>query len=210
MKTILLLHGMGGPNPLNKIEDGLKESGQYQIIKPVMPGFRSEDGIIEYTDEKYVEFIEKLRQKLGIETWIVLGYSMGGRTAMNYTFKYPQRVEKLILVDSVGIDYMIPPVKYKWGKPVLKKLLTPALRWGCIQEILGKGDFRDSKSKAYEIGKQWVSNMMKKVVVRKNFVEILTTIAKPIENIEEKLSNLKMKVLLINGSPNAKGCTFTA
>ena len=37
---------------------------------------------------------------------IIMGHSMGGKTAMNFSFKYPKRVEKLIIID-------ISPKKYK-------------------------------------------------------------------------------------------------
>ena len=37
---------------------------------------------------------------------IILGHSMCGKTAMNFSFTYPKRVEKLIIID-------ISPKKYK-------------------------------------------------------------------------------------------------
>lgn len=85
MKTIILLHGMGGPNPLNAIEKDLQQ--YMNVIKPIMPGFQEGDGIIEYQDEDYVEYVEQIRKENKLEDFVVLGYSMGGRTALNYTIK---------------------------------------------------------------------------------------------------------------------------
>ena len=94
MEDMILLHGMGGPNPFNYVENGL--SKKFNIIKPTMPGFSVDDGIIEYRDDLYVDFVENCRKEHNIERLIVVGYSMGGRTALNYAFRYPERVEKLI------------------------------------------------------------------------------------------------------------------
>lgn len=192
---ILLLHGMGGIKPLNLIQVGLEKD--YRIIKPTMPGFLEEDGLITYSDELYVSFIENLRLTLQIEKWIVLGYSMGGRTAMNYAFCYPEHVDKLILVDTVGVDYMIPLLKFSFGKPLLKKILPTCLKYGWVQALLGKADFKDPSSKAYEMGKEWFREMMCSKYIRANFAEILTTIGKPIPHLEEKAAQLALDTLIL-------------
>src|SRR3954470_17515727 len=48
--------------------------------------------------------IERLREHLNIEKWSVLGHSFGGMLASEYAAQYPQRIEKLILSSSGGID----------------------------------------------------------------------------------------------------------
>lgn len=195
MKTILLLHGMGGPNPLNAIEKDLQQ--YMNVMKPIMPGFQEDDGIIEYQDEDYVEYVEQIRKENELEDFIVLGYSMGGRTALNYTIKYPHRVKQLILLDSAGIDYIIPPLKFSWGKKMMKTVLTPMLKFSFVQELLGRSDFVDHHSEDYKLGKQWVADMMKSRVVRKNFVEILTSIGKPIQDLENKIKELHVPTLVL-------------
>ena len=42
----------------------------------------------------------KLLRKLGIERCIILGHSMGGKTAMCFALTHPEFVDKLIVVDS--------------------------------------------------------------------------------------------------------------
>lgn len=51
-----------------------------------------------------VRDIESLRISLGLERWAVLGHSFGGLLAMSYASQYPQRVERLVLVCSAGLD----------------------------------------------------------------------------------------------------------
>ena len=54
----------------------------------------------EYTIEKNVEDMERLRQALHIERWIVFGHSWGGILAQAYATQHPQCVTKLILADT--------------------------------------------------------------------------------------------------------------
>lgn len=56
------------------------------------------------TMDLMVNDIEQLRKKLGFESWIVLGHSFGGMLGSYYTSLHPERVEKLVLSSSGGID----------------------------------------------------------------------------------------------------------
>ncbi|MDR3477430.1 MAG: alpha/beta hydrolase [Gammaproteobacteria bacterium] len=52
----------------------------------------------EYTLENNIEDIEALRKHLGLEKICVLGGSYGGMVAQGYAIRYPQHIDKLILV----------------------------------------------------------------------------------------------------------------
>lgn len=56
------------------------------------------------TMDKMTGDIETLRTHLGFENWIVLGHSFGGMLASYYASLHPQRISKLILSSSGGID----------------------------------------------------------------------------------------------------------
>lgn len=45
---------------------------------------------------------DALRQELGFEKWAVLGHSFGGNVALEYALRYPQRLSRLILLDTGG------------------------------------------------------------------------------------------------------------
>ena len=46
---------------------------------------------------------DALRERLGFQTWAVLGHSFGGHVALEYTLRHPDRVSQLVLLDT-GAD----------------------------------------------------------------------------------------------------------
>ncbi|WP_235297642.1 alpha/beta fold hydrolase [Portibacter marinus] len=51
--------------------------------------------------------IEKLRQNLEIDEWVVMGHSFGGMLGSYYVSKHPEKVTGLILSSSGGLDLSI-------------------------------------------------------------------------------------------------------
>jgi proline iminopeptidase len=45
---------------------------------------------------------DALREALGFERWAVLGHSFGGNVALEYVLRYPERVSRLVLLDTAG------------------------------------------------------------------------------------------------------------
>lgn len=59
-----------------------------------------EPGASGYSVEQAVEDLDALRRALGIEKWVLLGYSYGGFLAQYYTTEHPERVAGLVLVGA--------------------------------------------------------------------------------------------------------------
>jgi proline iminopeptidase len=45
---------------------------------------------------------DALRERLGFERWAVLGHSFGGHVALEYALRFPERVSRLVLLDTAG------------------------------------------------------------------------------------------------------------
>ncbi|KAI8351492.1 Alpha/Beta hydrolase protein [Choanephora cucurbitarum] len=61
------------------------------------------DDIVTEVEEHFVESLEDWREKVGLDKMTLFGHSLGGYFATCYALKYPQYVEKLILVSPAGI-----------------------------------------------------------------------------------------------------------
>jgi pimeloyl-ACP methyl ester carboxylesterase len=81
-----------------------------------------------YSIEYQAEFLAGFTIALGINSATLIGNSMGGAVALQFTRSYPDRVDKLVLVDSMGLGQEI-----SWGirlitLPAIVNLLRPG-RW---------------------------------------------------------------------------------
>lgn len=59
--------------------------------------------VTSMTWENLTADADALREHLGFDRWAVLGHSFGGQVALEYTLRYPDRVSRLVLVDT-GAD----------------------------------------------------------------------------------------------------------
>ena len=103
--TIVLLHGknFNGYYWKNLIP-ALVNKG-YRVIVPDQIGWgRSDKPEIHYSFHLLAKNTATLLDSLHIDKIILLGHSMGGMLAARFTMMYPQRVEKLILEDPIGLE----------------------------------------------------------------------------------------------------------
>ncbi|KAI8086614.1 Alpha/Beta hydrolase protein [Halteromyces radiatus] len=62
------------------------------------------DDIVEEVETHFVQSLEEWRKSVGLEKMTLMGHSLGGYFATCYSLKYPERVEKLILVSPAGVS----------------------------------------------------------------------------------------------------------
>ncbi|KAJ1979087.1 hypothetical protein H4R35_001643 [Dimargaris xerosporica] len=58
---------------------------------------------LSQTESFFVESLEHWRQTMGISKMVLLGHSFGGYMSALYALRYPQHVDKLILVSPMGL-----------------------------------------------------------------------------------------------------------
>jgi proline iminopeptidase len=62
-----------------------------------------------YSLEQYVEDLEALREHLGLEALNLAGHSHGGFVALKYALAYPERVDRLLVLNSGTFVGELPP-----------------------------------------------------------------------------------------------------
>ncbi|NTE04898.1 alpha/beta hydrolase [Agrobacterium tumefaciens] len=104
-KTAILFHGknFGGYYWGNVIK-ALTTIG-YRVIVPDQIGFgKSSKPFIHYSFHQMATWNKKLLDTLGIQKTIVLGHSMGGMLATRFALMFPEKTEKLLLENPIGLE----------------------------------------------------------------------------------------------------------
>jgi len=84
-----------------------------------------------------VRFVTALLDKLGVQRFVIGGNSLGGEVAWAVAHALPQRVDRLILVDSAGyrIESVSIPLGFRVaGTPGLRSLMANVLPPGLIEK----------------------------------------------------------------------------
>jgi len=77
---------------------------RYHVLALDLPGFgNSEMADRDITIELFARVVKGLMDQKGIARAAVIGNSMGGETALFFAIHYPDRVDKLVLVDAAGL-----------------------------------------------------------------------------------------------------------
>ncbi|WDU83729.1 alpha/beta fold hydrolase [Caloramator sp. Dgby_cultured_2] len=124
-------------------------ASKFEVYAIDFPGFGQSSlpskawGVGDYTD-----MLNKLFDKLNIEKASLIGHSFGGRVSIMFSALYPEKVEKVVLVDSAGIipkrtlKYYFKVYKFKLFKKLYlllnggkKKLLKSFIK-NTVQRII--------------------------------------------------------------------------
>lgn len=102
---ILMIHGLAGSHRnFGKIAERLKKD--YRCIRVDLPGF----GLSDMPDAKddyrklYIDFFSFFLDTMQLDSFYLMGNSMGGWMSWEIAARYPERVKKLALLCSAGYD----------------------------------------------------------------------------------------------------------
>jgi pimeloyl-ACP methyl ester carboxylesterase len=105
-KPLLLIHGYGaGMWVWEKQIEALSQSYRVYVLDLIGHGF-SDRPKVSYTPETYIHFLRDFMDGVGIEKATLIGNSMGGGIAWAMAILYPERVDRLILINCVPPDVL--------------------------------------------------------------------------------------------------------
>jgi len=108
--VLLLIHGMAGTceNWRGVIEPLARN---HTVIAPDLPGHGlSAGGSGDYSLGNLAAGLRDLLLVLGHERATIVGHSLGGGIAMQFSYQFPEMVERLVLVSSGGLGLEVSPV----------------------------------------------------------------------------------------------------
>lgn len=198
---VLLLHGGGYDSASLSYKYAIGPiSEQHRVFAPDWPGYgQSDKPELEYTTEYYVGFLGRLMEALGLEKARLVGISMGGAISLGFSLRSPERVEKLVLVDSHGLGREVPGGMASYALvrlPLLNRLIWAALKRSrkMVEQSL-RTVFYDPRAvtenlvdEVYELAKKpeagrawrsWQKNEIRREGLLTNYVDRLPSLAVP-------------------------------
>jgi pimeloyl-ACP methyl ester carboxylesterase len=128
--TVLLIHGIGG-----SLEDwmlnanALARHNRVFAVDLVGSG-HSDKPSVSYTFSYLAQFVNDFMEAENIDRACLIGHSLGGGVSLQFTIQFPDKVDKLVLVNSAGLGkegsilFRLPAL------PILGELLTRPSRKG--------------------------------------------------------------------------------
>ncbi|NEQ49150.1 MAG: alpha/beta hydrolase [Leptolyngbya sp. SIO3F4] len=97
---------------------------RFQLITPSRPGYEDTPLNELKTPSDAADLFAALLDELGMERCILVGISAGGLAALAFAARFPERVEKLLLISAVTQRWMLPDhPNYQRGR----KLFAPRM-----------------------------------------------------------------------------------
>jgi pimeloyl-ACP methyl ester carboxylesterase len=106
-KPVVFVHGLGGQaQDWAPLLPELVRSG-FHVLAMDLPGFgeSSRPRDRSYSIREQASFVESFLDALRLDRVMLVGCSMGGRVAATVALDQPQRVERLVLMDSAGFPF---------------------------------------------------------------------------------------------------------
>src|ERR1043165_1977461 len=100
--TVILLHGLGGSTQAWMLNIARLAEKYHGVVPDQIGCGKSDKPLVNYRIRTYVDFLDQFCKQLKIERASLVGNSMGGWIAAAYTAAFPDRVDKLVLVDAAG------------------------------------------------------------------------------------------------------------
>ena len=135
--AVILLHGFGAS--LHTWEPWAQAlAADHRVIRFDLPGFglTGADPTGDYSDARSVQVLAAVMDRLGLRRASLIGNSIGGKIAWTFAARYPERVDKLVLVSPDG--FASPGSEYgrKTKVPAMVRLMRYALPTSMVRQSL--------------------------------------------------------------------------
>lgn len=201
-KTAVLLHGKNFCAATWEGTIPVLTAAGYRVVAPDQIGFckSSKDEDYQYSLHQLVWNTRGLLDTLGVGSNVtVVGHSMGGMVATRFALQYPDTVDRLVLVNSIGLeDYVAEGVPYIG---IEKSVATEsASNYTSIrkyqQSVYYVGDWKDEYDRWVNMSVNIYHGSQRKAFVRGQARVVDMILSQP---VAPYFSTLKVKTLLLIG-----------
>ena len=104
-RTIVFLHGSGLSHIVWSLSEQYFSNKGFNVLSIDLPGHGNSEGPCIENIETIADWLEKVFEELKISKVIIVGHSQGCLEALEYSFRFKKRLEKIVFV---GGSYKMP------------------------------------------------------------------------------------------------------
>lgn len=145
---IVLLHGAF--SSLHTFDAWVKHLKPfYRLIRLDLAGFGLTGPHPEhnYSIANHVRIVNIILGRLGVQACHLIGSSLGGWLSWEFALRYPDRVQKMILIDAAGfLDQKSIPLPFRMARtPFVNKVIKFAVQKNILEQFIRQVYFDQSK-----------------------------------------------------------------
>jgi len=125
---VLLIHGFGASVEIWQHNIGAIAKNHCVSALDLVGFGRSYKPDIKYSPSTFIQHLDAFITVMNIDRVNLVGLSMGGGISLMYTIAYPEKVDKLVLVDSAGLGKELILSMRLMSLPVIGELMTKPSR----------------------------------------------------------------------------------
>ena len=124
---VVFIHGLGSSGYMEWRFNLEAAAAHHHVFAPDLPGCgRSEKPRATYDIAYFTRFVDSYMESHGLRSAAVVAASLGGRVALELTMRHPDRVGKLVLVNSLGLGR--PSVHLSYGLVTIPRVGEAVMR----------------------------------------------------------------------------------
>ncbi|HYA13059.1 MAG TPA: alpha/beta fold hydrolase [Syntrophales bacterium] len=121
---VILIHGLGASAEI-WMHNVCAIAEKHRVYVPDLVGFGlSDKPEVKYSPSYMAAFINDFMTALSIKHACLVGNSLGGGVALQFTLQYPERVQRLVLADSAGLGREMTFIMRLATIPLVGELMT--------------------------------------------------------------------------------------
>lgn len=199
-KTVVLLHGKNFSGAYWESTIRALTAEGYRVVVPDQIGFgkSSKPEHFQFSFQELAADTRALLDSLKVDKVAVVGHSMGGMLATRFALMYPNRVEKLVMVNPIGLEDWKRMVRYKTVDELYADELksTPDAVRNYMKAVYFGGAWKPEYDSLMEIQAGWIQGPD---WPRMAWIAALTTDMAMTQPVLYEFGDLKMPVLLVIG-----------
>lgn len=120
-QPLLFLHGLGFKPKVYQATI-YELSKKFRVIAPALLGHGQSDFIpVHFKFDNFAEVMGGFIEQFSLNNIILVGHSLGGAVALHISYKKPEIIKQLFLIDPIGLKIDRP--KEQWQKLLMRKTI---------------------------------------------------------------------------------------